>query len=277
MAINSKIEWTDHTFNPWLGCTKVSPGCDHCYAEAWSKRSGLVTWGNSPRRRTTELYWRGPAKWNAAADEFERIHGRRQRVFCASLGDVFDNQVEPRWRVDLFELIAKCPRLDWLLLTKRPQNIVKMLPSDWGDGYRNVWLGITAEDQKHFDQRWPHLRRVRAIVKFISYEPALGPLRLPLKGPFPNWLISGGESGGGARRMKPQWVRDIVVECRRAGVALFHKQWGSYQNNPLVTEVGLSEREAARRDPYGKGGALIEGALCRESPPLARSRRRAAA
>jgi protein gp37 len=277
MAINSKIEWTDHTFNPWLGCTKVSPGCDHCYAEAWSKRSGLVRWGNSPRRRTTEVYWRGPAKWNAAADEFERANGRRQRVFCASLGDVFDNQVEPLWRCDLFELIAKCSRLDWLLLTKRPQNIVKMLPPNWGNGYQNVWLGITAEDQKRFDQRWPHLLRTRAVVKFISYEPALGPLRFPVKGPFPHWLISGGESGAGARHMKPQWVRDIVTDCRRTGVALFHKQWGSYQNNPLVVEEGLSEREAAHRDPYGKGGALIDGALCRESPSSSRPRRRAAA
>jgi hypothetical protein len=101
MGTNSKIEWTDHTFNPWLGCTKVSPGCDHCYAEGWSKRSGLVKWGNHARRRTSDNYWKGPVVWNAAANEFERRHERRQRVFCASLADVFDNQVPLAWRAEL--------------------------------------------------------------------------------------------------------------------------------------------------------------------------------
>jgi len=266
MATNSKIEWTDHTFNPWIGCTKVTPGCDHCYAEAWSKRSGLVRWGNSPRRRTTVTYWRAPLKWQARADEFERTHGRRQRVFCASLADVFDNQVEPPWRDDLFALIRACPGLDWLLLTKRPQNIAKMLPPDWGNGYANVWLGTTAEDQKRFDQRWAQLRRVPAPVTFISYEPALGPLRLPARGPYPHWLIIGGESGPGARPLQPQWVRNVIADCRRARVAPFHKQWGQYQNNPLVAERGMSPADAAGRDPHGKGGGLLDGRIVREFP-----------
>ena len=182
---NSKIEWTDHTFNPWTGCTNVSPGCDHCYAESWSKRSGLVQWGNYPRRRTTENYWEKPLKWNAEAGAFEQEHGHRPRVFCASLADVFDNQVPSVWREDLFELIRKCDQLDWLMLTKRPQNIAKMLPLDWGDGYPNVWLGVTAEDQQHFDQRWKYLQKIPAVIKFISYEPALGPLQLPTHGPLP--------------------------------------------------------------------------------------------
>ena len=198
MGENSKIEWTDHTFNPWTGCTKVSPGCDHCYAEAWAKRSGLVQWGNNPRRRTTENNWKKPVKWNSEAVEFKQEHGHRLRVFCASLADVFDNQVPSSWRKDLFALIRECGRLDWLLLTKRPQNISKMLPSNWGDGYPNVWLGMTAEDQTYFDQRWKHLQKIPAVIKFISYEPAIGPLRLPTDGPHPDWLISGGESGGGA-------------------------------------------------------------------------------
>src|SRR5205814_9679007 len=102
MAQNSKIEWTDHTFNPWVGCTKVSPGCDHCYAEAWSKRSGLVKWGNHLRRRTSNHYWKAPTIWNARANDFQRRLGRRQRIFCASLADVFDNQVLSTWRADLF-------------------------------------------------------------------------------------------------------------------------------------------------------------------------------
>ena len=265
---NSKIEWTDHTFNPWVGCTKVSPGCRDCYAERWAKRSGLVQWGNHPRRRTSENNWQNPIKWNAKAREFRREHGHRPRVFCASLADVFDNQVDPTWRADLFALIRECRRLDWLLLTKRPQNILKMLPSDWGDGYRNVWLGITAENQEWFDRRWKHLQNIPALIKFISYEQAIEPLRLPIYGPYPDWLISGGESGGGARPLNPQWVRDIIADCRRKGVVPFHKQWGSYENNPLVLEEGMSTEEAKNIDKFGKGGGLVDGELVREFPAL---------
>jgi protein gp37 len=263
---NSKIEWTDHTFNPWTGCTKISPACDHCYAEAWAKRTGLVRWGNHPRRRTTKSYWKGPIKWNATALEFKRQHGHWPRIFCASLADVFDNQGEPSWREDLFALIRECARLDWLLLTKRPQNIIKMLPSDWGLGYQNVWLGVTAENQMFFDQRWRILQNIPAAMKFISYEPALGPLRLPKHNPLPDWLISGGESGGGARPLKPRWIRNIIRECHDRGVAAFHKQWGDYRNNPLVLEQGLTPCKAKAVDRFGKGGGLVDGELVREFP-----------
>ena len=150
------------------------------------RRYGKVEWGpHGERKRTSEENWKNPIKWNAEARAFKREHGRRPRVFCASLADVFDNQVPPKWRQDLFALIRECRRLDWLMLTKRPQNILKMLPADWGDGYRNVWLGVTAENQAYFDQRWKHLQNIPAIIKFISYEPALGPLRLPKHGPLP--------------------------------------------------------------------------------------------
>src|SRR5262249_47975681 len=156
---------------------------------SWSKRSGLVKWGNHPRRRTSESNWKMPIKWNARASAFEQENGRRPRVFCASLADVFDNQVEPSWREDLFALIRKCGLVDWLLLTKSPENIAKMLPTDWRNGYSNVWLGTTAENQKLFDQRWPRLGNVPAAVRFISYEPAIGSMKLPKRGPFPDWLI----------------------------------------------------------------------------------------
>lgn len=267
MAEFSKIEWTDHTFNPWTGCTNVSPGCDHCYAEAWSKRSGHVKWGNNPRKRTTDTYWKGPLIWQSKADQFAALHGRRQRVFCASLADVFDNQADPAWRADLWTLIRQCRGLDWLLLTKRPQNVAKMLPSDWGGGYPNVWLGFTAEDQVRYGQRWKHLATVPAAVKFVSYEPAIGPLRLDAAATsHPDWLISGGESGPGARRMDAQWARDIVADCREIGVAAFHKQWGSYENNPLVCELGYSVDSAKAADANGKGGGLLDGKLVREFP-----------
>src|SRR5258708_600677 len=174
MAENSKIEWTTHTFNPWIGCQKVSPGCDHCYAEAMmDHRWGKVKWGpHGERKRTSEANWRKPLAWAKAA----RGTGKRPRVFCASLADVFDNQAPTGARAELFNLIRATPELDWLLLTKRPENIRKMLPDNWGRGWPNVWIGTTCEDQKHFDRRYPLIREIPAAVHFISYEPAIGPL-----------------------------------------------------------------------------------------------------
>ncbi|MCI5076805.1 phage Gp37/Gp68 family protein [Oricola sp.] len=267
MATHSSIEWTDHTFNPWTGCTKISPGCDNCYAEAWSKRSGHVVWGKHPRKRTTEAYWKGPKIWQRKASAFHAEHSRRQRVFCASLADVFDNKADPAWRADLFALIRETPSLDWQLLTKRPQNIAKMLPSDWGNnGYHNVWLGFTAEDQTRYDQRKRFIEAVPAAVWFVSYEPAIGPLRLEATDPKPNWLIVGGESGHGSRPMDPQWARDIVNDCRSFGVAPFFKQWGAAGNNPLLQSGEVASEDLKAIDPHGKGGGLLDGALIREFP-----------
>ena len=153
---DSKIEWTDHTFNPWIGCQKVSPGCDHCYAEArMDHRFHRVQWGpHGERSRTSPDTWRQPLRWAKAAT------GSRPRVFCASLADVFDNKAPPGARADLFALIRRTPELDWMLFTKRPENIRRMLPDNWDDGWPHVWLGSTCEDQQHFDRRWPILRCV---------------------------------------------------------------------------------------------------------------------
>ena len=207
---------------------------------------------------------------------FRKEHRHRPRVFCASLADVFDNKVPPSWRIDLFELIRECRGLDWLVLTKRPQNVKEMLPKDWGDGYHNVWLGVTAENQLYFDQRWRTLQQIPAAVKFISYEPVLGSLNLPRIGPLPDWIITGGESGGGARQLQPRWIRNIISECRDRRVAVFHKQWGTYQNNPLVLEQGMSPSEAKAIDHFGKGGGLVDGQLVREFPSCLRLVRDAA-
>lgn len=187
MAENSGIEWTDHTFNPWVGCTKVGPGCDGCYAEAWAKRAGAkagVTWGGE-RRRTSASNWELPLKWNAQAAR----EGRRFRVFCASLADVFDNQVPPAWRAELFALIDKTPNLDWLLLTKRIGNVPAMLDrvsidlalretgAPWPPR-PNVWLGATVVNQAEADRDIPKLLAVPASVRFLSIEPLLGPIDL---------------------------------------------------------------------------------------------------
>ena len=145
-----------------------------------------------------------------------------------------------------------------------------MLPGYWGDGWRNVWLGVTAEDQERYEQRWRILQRLPAAIRFVSYEPAIGPLRIDGER-LPDWVITGGESGAGARVCDPQWIRDAVADCERQGVAVFHKQWGSYRSNPLVFELGLTPYEAERRDPKenGKGGALLDGRLWRQFPESA--------
>lgn len=175
MAENSAIEWTHHTFNPVLGCQKVGPGCDHCYAEGWAKRSGLVAWGPGETRRvTSDTYWRQPLKWDREA----KAAGEQRRVFCASLADVFDNAWPDGVRDRLWTLIKATPNLDWMLLTKRPGNIAKMLPDDWGTGYQNVWLGCTIVNQEEADRDIPKLLAVPAGVRFLSMEPLLGPVDL---------------------------------------------------------------------------------------------------
>lgn len=246
MAENSKIEWTDNTFNPWIGCQKVSPGCDHCYAESLAKRYGWVEWGpHGERKRTSLANWRKPLQWAKVA----RKTGIRPRVFCSSLADVFDNQVNQSWRIDLFDLIAETEELDWLLLTKRPENIAKMLPTNWGDDWSNVWLGTTCEDQPAYDRRWPILRSVHASVHFISYEPAIGPLRLHNGPDQPDWLICGGESGHGARYMEPSWAAAIKADCERAGVYFFMKQMTG--KKPIPADLLL--REFPRPLPGSEG------------------------
>ena len=255
MGEQSKIQWTDHTFNPWEGCQKVAPECDHCYAEAMNIRfKGGANWGaKAPRRRTSAQNWNKPSRWNAQADAFFRVHGRRQRVFCASLADVFDNAINPAWRADLWALIQECDRLDWLLLTKRPQNITKMLPLDWDGGWPHVWLGTSAGTQKTADQNIPHLLAVPAAVRFVSAEPLLEainltnlmgkatPHRISEDGSHEysvtidqsgynrlDWVICGGESGPSARPMHPDWARSLRDQCRDADVPFFFKQWGNW-------------------------------------------------
>ena len=228
MAENTKIEWADHTFNPWIGCQGVSAACDFCYAETlMDKRLGRVEWGpHGERKRTSPANWRLPLKWNREAGDA----GTRPRVFCASLADVFDNKAPPGARDDLWELIYRTPHLTWMLLTKRPENIRKMAPA--GSWQRNVWLGITGEDQPNFDRRWWHLEREDAVVRFVSYEPALGPLEVTRGRRHPDWIICGGESGPQARPMHPDWARSIRDECAVTGVPFFFKQWGEWSPKP---------------------------------------------
>ncbi|WP_038769979.1 phage Gp37/Gp68 family protein [Burkholderia pseudomallei] len=249
MSENSKIEWCDHTFNAWIGCTKISPGCDHCYAERERASTALrVVWGaGNPRHRTAASTWNNPKRWNARHGEFFAKHDRRQRVFCASLSDVFDNAVPPAWRMDLFRLIGDTQNLDWLLLTKRIGNTAAMLCEIGLDRLPdNVWLGATIVNQEEAGRDIPKLLAVPARVRFLSMEPLLGPVDLVSSGALwsdmngnivdapsrglrgIDWVIAGGESGPGARPMHPDWTRSLRDQCAAASVPFLFKQWGEW-------------------------------------------------
>ena len=197
MSENTGIEWTDNTFNPWWGCTSVSPACDNCYAKAIDARFHQdAHWDNGAYKTLTESNWAGPAKWQRKAEKT----GIRTQVFCASMGDWADNNAPSELRARLFDVIRATPNLDWQLLTKRAPNIKRLLPADWGDGWDNVWLGVTVEDCKHGLPRIEHLRQVPAKLRFLSIEPLLEDLgSINLSGI--DWVIVGGESGPGCRAM----------------------------------------------------------------------------
>lgn len=295
MGANTKIQWCDYSWNPWEGCTKVSPGCLNCYADTRAQRFGQVKWGKGqPRRRTSASNWHLPVKWNKRqvvcltcgewhpsvnwtdvsvsphigcclkCSSRQPMEFRRPRVFCASLADWLDEEVPAEWLGDLLTLIHKTPNLDWLLLTKRPENFRTRLlaarstirpdPLDmtdridaWLEDTRiplNVWLGVSVEDQTRADERIPILLSIPAKVRFLSCEPLLGPVDLKPFAPFSvahgltltdsgkyfggiQWAIIGGESGPNARPCNVEWIRSLVSQCRDAGVAPFVKQLGT--------------------------------------------------
>lgn len=226
MSANSKITWTDHTFNIAWGCIKATAGCDHCYADTLSNRYGFDVWGPGKARRTFgEKYWEQPLKWDREA----RRSGVRRRVFCSSMTDVFlnDRTIDAE-REKLWPLIRSTPDLDWQLLTKHPERIAANLPADWDEGYPNVWLGVTVENM---DTAWrAHtLRGIPAAVRFVSAEPLLGPLaQVGLQGI--HWVICGGESGPKARPMDLEWARNLRSRCDEHGIAFFLKQLGGVRD-----------------------------------------------
>ena len=225
MAENSSIEWTTHTFNPWIGCTKVSPACDHCYAEAWDARGlqGKVSrWGPHADRTRTKT-WGNPVKWNRQAEGATE----RPRVFCASLADVADNHksIEPQWRRDLVALIRACPNLDFLLLTKRPQNVAKLYPEMIEEWPSNVWMGASTENREEMLRRGEALAKLPAKITFWSAEPLVGNLgEIPVH-IMPSWVITGGENGANYRPVNPDWFRNIRDQCAAHDVPFLFKQW----------------------------------------------------
>jgi protein gp37 len=266
---NSGIEWTHHTFNPWWGCLKVSPACDHCYAETWAKRWGSKVWGKETERRLFgDAHWNEPLKWDRAAEKA----GERHRVFCSSMADVMEDREELFAERDrLWDLIERTPHLDWLLLTKRPQNFARFFRGHWlRDPRPNVWLLTTVESDA-FMWRVEALLEVRAVLHGVSYEPALGPadfspylpspsIRRSLDGrtlPSLGWIIGGGESGPGARPPHPDWFRAVRDDCAEAGVPFLLKQWGEYQ--PLTRIDGVQETPFGDFCPESGWGFIKKG------------------
>lgn len=275
MGESSRIGWTDHTFNPWWGCERVSPGCQNCYAEAFAKRTGNDVWGRTADRRfLSDNTWAQPVRWNRKAE----AEGVRRRVFCASMADVFEDRPElAEHRERLWALVEATPWLDWLLLTKRPQNILRMVRPGWATRYsmplemgggitsnwpRNVWVGTTVEDQQRADERIPWLFDVPAPVRFLSCEPLLGPVDLHPGGdptawlPEPeaewcciDWVIIGGESGPGHRPMDLDWARRLVAQVSAAGRPVFFKQ----VSGPRPGTEGPADLERFKQFPKGEG------------------------
>ncbi len=242
MGETSKISWTDATFNPWIGCTKVSPACDHCYAERDNIRRGWVPgWGNGiNRRRTSDQNWSNPIRW----DRMSEKNGRPLRVFCASLADVFDNEVPETWRFDLFNLIVRTTNLRWMILTKRVGNVRNMVPISWLTGCwpRHVGIMATIVNQIEWDRDYPKLSALPAPWHGVSMEPLLGYICIGAS--TPDWIITGGESGPIRRDLDLGAVRSIRDQCASNGVAFHHKQNGGLRG----------------------GGCLIDGVEYKEFP-----------
>lgn len=296
MAEKTFIEWADATWNPWYGCTKVSPGCDNCYAQVWANRAGNIF---SKVRRCAQSSFTAPIRWKQA-----------RRIFVCSLSDFFHPDVTRQDRADAIRVMTDAPRHTYMLLTKRPENIKRMLAGTaWENGLPdNVWLGVTAENQEQADKRIPLLLEIPAKVRFVSCEPLLGPVSLhkiviPVL-PTPevvaspgyqkllqehialggspstmpcgkiekkvDWVICGGESGPNARPMHPDWSRSLREQCAAEDVPFFFKQWGEwypdrkgiYEN----VESAIFGDTSVHRVGKKAAGCLLDGKEHKELP-----------
>jgi len=240
MGSKTGIEWADMTWNPWMGCHKVSQGCKNCYMFREQAQ-----YGHDPNIvRRSKTTFNAPLKWPESA-----------KVFTCSWSDFFIEEADP-WRDEAWDIIRKTPHLTYQILTKRPENIPDMVPEDWGTGWPNVWLGVSAEDQANADKRIPLLLDMPAAIKFVSAEPLLGPIMLWSGLPNPteignyqmlidvlDWIIVGGESGPNCRPMNPDWARSIRDQCKEAGVAFFMKQMGGWPNKHGIVPEDLRIRQ----------------------------------
>lgn len=271
MGKDTKIEWVEHTFNPWIGCTRISDACDNCYAASMSHRRGWARFeAGAPRKRTTSAYWRQPVLWNRKA----AAAGRREKVFGPSLADPFDAEVADDWRSDYLGVIEATPWLDYILLTKRPQVAAKFFAGRKVPA--NLWPGITAENQKMLELRAPVICSIAAQVHVLSAEPLLGALAA---GPFLGtgrhslgWVIAGGESGPKARPSHPDSFRSLRDQCLAAGVPFFLKQWGEWRGDAPTEDKPMARRhdwkggQVSVRVGKKAAGAQLDGRVWREVP-----------
>jgi len=273
---NSKIAWTHHTFNPWIGCTKVSLGCFTCYAKTEDDRhlhGPESHWGvGAPRHTTSASYWATPYKWNREAQK----ENTRKRVFCGSLCDWADDEAPLGVRDRLWDVIRETPQLDWLLLTKRAKNIEKCLPGDWGSGYTNVWLGVSVEDHKYGFPRVDILRKILAAKRFLSCEPLLEDIsNINLTGI--DWVITGGESGNGVREFDLCWARSLQLAAKHYGAAFFMKQLGSEPVENGSPFPILYPQESGKQDRHGRSIVNFPVDLQVQEIPATKTARKASA
>lgn len=231
MGENSKIEWCDHTFNAWWGCEKVSAACKNCYAETRDARFGGKHWGpGSDRKVMSDKYWEQLGKWHLVAE----MAGTRPRIFVNSMSDLFEDHpqvIAARYR--LFMQVEQLISLDFIFLTKRPDNVMRMVPESWHRAFpKNVLMGTTVEDQETADKRIPILLSIPSTVHFLSCEPLLSFITIPsgaMEGPSSiDWVICGGESGRLARPMHPSWAIWLLRQCSENDILFFFKQWGEW-------------------------------------------------
>lgn len=252
----TSIEWCDHTFNIAWGCVKASPGCDNCYAEKLAHRYGYGWGSNAQRRLFSDKYWNEPLLWNKAAIK----SGRRQRVFCSSMTDVFLNdRVIDMQRERLWSLIEATPALDWLILTKHPERFRSQLPENFGARFPTVWLMVSVENN---ETKWRVrlLLETSAFIRGLSVEPLLENIReLEFSGIA--WVIIGGESGPGSRPMDISWAINVAERAASAGAAVFVKQIGA------VASKALGDGHH-RRDPKGGDISRWPEPLRRRSHPV---------
>ncbi|HZF31340.1 MAG TPA: phage Gp37/Gp68 family protein [Gammaproteobacteria bacterium] len=272
---STAIEWTEHTWNPFVGCSVHSAGCTNCYAMRLAARidafGTTLAYTGTTRMANGNSVWTGRINRASPATWRKPLGVRAPSMFFVnSMSDFFHAAAPDAWRLDALDVMRATPRHQYQVLTKRPENVGPFLARTGVKLPANVWLGATVErgDVVH---RVDVLRAVPAGIRFLSLEPLLGPLGgLDLGGI--QWVIIGGESGPGARPMRVEWVREIIEQCVAADVAVFFKQWGKPTNNPIACESTdeRSQHTGARRvaelDPHGKGGALVDGVLWREFP-----------
>lgn len=277
MPRTTPIEWTEHTWNPFVGCTIESAGCKNCYAMRMAHRCGEM--GHAAYKGTAQSsnagpVWTGTLNRNSDSAMAAPLKRKKPSVFFVnSMSDFWHPNASDAWRAEALDIMTATPWHVFQVLTKRPQLVADTLRRMGRRLPDNVWLGATVEDSRVTD-RIQHIRAVPASIHFLSVEPLIGPLANPdLSGI--DWVITGGESGPRARQCRGAWVREIRdhIAARHADTALFHKQWGNYKNNPLTHECGMTAEKSAEIDPpsNGKGGALLDGELWRQFPKYARA------